>query len=90
MQCLTLPSVMPACGLEVLPGVRKRSKALPMSSAQTVQILITLAGILLGVAVFLFAPFGDIANGVIAFLIFIAAGTAAGFAYAKLANRQKS
>lgn len=61
-----------------------------MSSAQLVQILITLAGIAVAVAAFLFGPFGTAGNGVLALVIFIAAGTAAGFAYAKLANRQKS
>ncbi len=61
-----------------------------MSSAQLVQILITLAGIAIAVAVFMFGPLGTAGNGVLALVIFIAAGTAAGFAYAKLANRQKS
>ena len=60
-----------------------------MTSAQLVQILITLAGIAIAVAVFLFGPFGTIGNGVLALIIFIVAGTAAGFAYAKLAARQK-
>lgn len=58
-----------------------------MSTAQTVQILITLFGIALAVVVFLFGPFDMLVNGLIAFVIFVAAGTAAGFAYAKLSNR---
>ena len=58
-----------------------------MSTAQTVQILITLFGIALAVVVFLFGPFDMLVNGLIAFFIFLAAGTAAGFAYAKLSNR---
>ena len=58
-----------------------------MSTAQIVQILITLFGIALAVIVFLFGPYGMLVNGIIAFVIFVAAGTAAGFAYAKLSNR---
>jgi len=58
-----------------------------MSTAQIVQILITLFGIALAVIVFLFGPLEMIGNGVLAFLIFVTAGTAAGFAYAKLSNR---
>jgi len=60
-----------------------------MSSAQAVQIVITLVGIAIAVAVFLLAPFGMLVNGIIAFLIFVAAGTAAGFAYAKLSAARK-
>ena len=60
-----------------------------MSSAQIVQLLITLAGIAFAVIAFLFGPFGMVVNGIVAFLIFIAAGTAAGFAYARLANKRK-
>ena len=58
-----------------------------MSTAQIVQLLITLFGIALAVIVFLFGPYGMLVNGIIAFVIFVAAGTAAGFAYAKLSNR---
>lgn len=58
-----------------------------MSTAQLVQIVITLIGIALAVAVFLFGPFGTIVNGIVAFVIFVAAGTAAGFAYAKLSRK---
>jgi len=57
-----------------------------MSTAQIVQILLTLAGIALAVMVFLFGPFETLANGAIAFLIFIATGLAASFAYARLAT----
>ena len=60
-----------------------------MSSAQAVQLAITLAGILIATGAFLFLPFGMLVNGLIALVIFIAAGTAAGFAYARLANRQR-
>ena len=60
-----------------------------MSSAQAVQILITLIGIAMAVAVFLLAPFGTLVNGLVAFLIFVAAGTAAGYAYAKLQAARK-
>ena len=58
-----------------------------MSTAQLVQILITLFGIALAVVMFLFGPFEMIGNGIVAFLIFVAAGTAAGFAYAKLSRK---
>ena len=61
-----------------------------MSSAQIVQLLITLAGIAFAVLAFLFGPFGMVVNGIIAFVIFILAGTAAGYAYAKLASKRKS
>lgn len=57
-----------------------------MSTAQIVQILLTLAGIALAVMVFLFGPFGMLANGAAAFVIFIATGLAASFAYARLAT----
>ena len=58
-----------------------------MSTAQIVQILITLFGIALAVIVFLFGPYDMLLNGLIAFVIFVAAGTAAGFAYAKLSSK---
>lgn len=58
-----------------------------MSSAQLVQIVITLAGIAIAVAVFLFGPFDTLVNGIIAFAIFVAAGMAAAIAYAKLAKK---
>ena len=60
-----------------------------MSSAQAVQILITLVGIAIAVAVFLLAPFGMVVNGIIAFLVFLAAGTAAGYVYARLSAGRK-
>ena len=60
-----------------------------MSAAQTVQLLITLFGIALAVLAFLFGPFELLGNSVLALVIFIAAGTAAGFAYAKLARPRK-
>ena len=58
-----------------------------MSSAQIVQILITLFGIVLAMAVFLFAPFDMLVNGVIAFVVFVLAGMAAAIAYAKLMRK---
>lgn len=58
-----------------------------MSNAQIVQILITLFGIALAVVVFLFGPYGMIVNGLLAFVIFVAAGAAAGYAYARLSKR---
>ncbi|MCA3554735.1 hypothetical protein [Aestuariivirga sp.] len=58
-----------------------------MSTAQIVQIIITLAGIALAVAVFLFGPFDMLVNGVIAVVIFVLAGMAAAVAYARLAKR---
>lgn len=60
-----------------------------MSPAQAVQLLITLAGIALAVLVFLFGPYGMLVNGIIAFAVFIAAGTAAGYAYARLAAKRR-
>lgn len=60
-----------------------------MSSAQAVQILITLFGIALAVLVFLFGPFEVLGNGALAFVIFLAAGTAAGYAYARLSAKGK-
>jgi len=58
-----------------------------MSTAQIVQILITLFGIALAVVVFLFGPYDMLVNGVIAFVIFVLAGMAAAIAYAKLAKK---
>ena len=58
-----------------------------MSTAQFVQIIITLTGIALAVLVLLFGPFGMLVNGIIAFVIFVAAGMAAAITYAKLAKR---
>jgi len=58
-----------------------------MSAAQTVQILITIFGIALAMIVFLFGHFEMLGNGIAAFLIFVAAGTAAGYAYAKLSKK---
>jgi positive regulator of sigma E activity len=60
-----------------------------MSSAQAVQLLITFAGIALAALVFLFGPFEMLGNSLVALAIFIAAGTAAGYAYAKLYARRK-
>ena len=58
-----------------------------MSTAQIVQILITLFGIALAVVVFLFGPYSMLVNGVIAFVIFVLAGMAAAIAYARLAKK---
>lgn len=58
-----------------------------MSSAQLVQIIITLFGIALAVVVFLFGPYDMIVNGLIAFVIFVLAGMAAAIAYARLARK---
>lgn len=58
-----------------------------MSTAQIVQILITLFGIALAVIVFLFGPYDILVNGIIAFVIFVLAGMAAAIAYAKLARK---
>jgi hypothetical protein len=60
-----------------------------MSVAQIVQLLITLAGIAVAVMAFLYEPYGMLGNGLIALLIFIAAGPAAGVAYARLAAQRK-
>lgn len=58
-----------------------------MSTAQIVQILITLFGIALAVVIFLFAPYGLVVNGLIAFAIFVLAGMVAAIAYAKLSRK---
>jgi phage-related holin len=58
-----------------------------MSTAQIVQLLITLFGIALAVVVFLFGPYDMLVNGIIAFVIFVLAGMAAALAYAKLSNK---
>ena len=58
-----------------------------MSTAQIVQLLITLFGIALAVIVFLFGPYDMLVNGIIAFVIFVLAGMAAALAYAKLSNK---
>ena len=58
-----------------------------MSTAQIVQLLITLFGIALAVIVFLFGPYDMLVNGIIAFVIFVLAGMAAAIAYAKLSNK---
>ena len=60
-----------------------------MSSAQAIQLLITVFGIALAMLVFLFGPFELLGNSVAAVVIFILAGVAAGFAYAKLAAKRK-
>jgi hypothetical protein len=57
-----------------------------MSKAQLIQLLISMIGIVLAVLAFLFLPFGMVVNGIIAFVIFVAAGTAASFAYARIAS----
>lgn len=59
-----------------------------MSSAQIVQLLITIFGIALAVTAFLFGPFALLGNSLLALGIFIAAGTAAGYAYARLSGRR--
>ena len=58
-----------------------------MSTAQLVQIIITLTGIALAVVVFLFGPFDTLVNGIIAFAIFVAAGMAAALSYALLMRK---
>ena len=58
-----------------------------MSTAQIVQLLITMFGIALAVVVFLFGPYDMLVNGIIAFVIFVLAGMAAALAYAKLSNK---
>ena len=58
-----------------------------MSTAQIVQLLITLFGIALAMVVFLFGPYGMLVNGIIAFVIFVLAGMAAAIAYARLMKR---
>jgi hypothetical protein len=58
-----------------------------MSTAQIVQLLITLFGIALAVIVFLFGPYDMLVNGIIAFVIFVLAGMAAAIAYAKLTKK---
>jgi len=58
-----------------------------MSTAQIVQLLITLFGIALAVVVFLFGPYDMLVNGIIAFGIFVLAGMAAAIAYAKLTKK---
>ena len=60
-----------------------------MSSAQIIQLLITVFGIALAMLVFLFGPFALLGNVIAAVVIFIAAGVAAGYAYAKLQARRK-
>lgn len=60
-----------------------------MSTAQIIQLLITLFGIALAMLVFLFGPFGLVWNTVAAVVIFVLAGVAAGFAYAKLQAGRK-
>jgi hypothetical protein len=60
-----------------------------MSSAQIVQLLITVFGIALAMLVFLFGPFELFGNSIAAVAVFIAAGTAAGYAYAKLQARRR-
>ena len=58
-----------------------------MSTAQIVQLLITLFGIALAVIVFLFGPYDMLVNGIIAFVIFVLSGMAAAIAYAKLTKK---
>ncbi|MEI7601035.1 MAG: hypothetical protein WCJ41_17165 [Aestuariivirga sp.] len=58
-----------------------------MSTAQIVQLLITLFGIALAVIVFLFGPYDMLVNGIIAFVIFVLAGMAAAIAYARLTKK---
>lgn len=60
-----------------------------MSSAQAVQLLITVFGIALAMLVFLFGPFELLGNSLAAVAVFIGAGIAAGYAYAKLAARHR-
>ena len=58
-----------------------------MSTAQLVQIIITLTGIALAVVVLLLGPFSMLVNGIIAFAIFVAAGMAAALSYALLMRK---
>ncbi len=58
-----------------------------MSTAQIVQLAITLFGIAFAVVAFLFGPFGMLGNGLVAFLVFIVTGLIASFAYARLATQ---
>lgn len=60
-----------------------------MSSAQIVQLFITVAGIALAMLAFLFGPFELLGNSLAAVAIFLVAGIAAGYAYAKLAARRR-
>lgn len=60
-----------------------------MSSAQIIQLLITVFGIALAMLVFLFGPFALLGNIIAAVIIFILAGVAAGYAYAKLQARRR-
>jgi hypothetical protein len=60
-----------------------------MSSAQIVQLLITIFGIALAMLVFLFGPFELLGNVLAAVAVFVLAGVAAGFAYAKLAAKRR-
>jgi hypothetical protein len=60
-----------------------------MSPAQIVQLLITVLGIALAMLAFLFGPFELLGNSIAAVVIFIAAGTAAGYSYAKLQARRR-
>jgi hypothetical protein len=60
-----------------------------MSPAQIVQLLITVFGIALAMLVFLFGPFELVGNVLAAVAVFILAGIAAGFAYAKLSAKRK-
>lgn len=70
-------------------GGASLSKQPLMSKAQTVQLLISLAGIALAVTVFLFAPFGLVVNGILAFVIFVIAGAAASYVYARIASTKE-
>lgn len=60
-----------------------------MSSAQSIQLLVTLIGIVIAILMFLFGPFSLLGNSVAAVVIFILAGVVAGFVYAKLAAKHK-
>jgi hypothetical protein len=60
-----------------------------MSKPQTVQLLITVAGIALAMMAFFFGPFELIGNVVLAIAVFFAAGAAAGYAYARLATMEQ-
>ncbi len=60
-----------------------------MSSPQTVQLLITVFGTALAMLVFLFGPFELLGNSLAAVAVFVVAGIAAGFAYAKLSAKRK-
>lgn len=57
-----------------------------MTRARTAQLAITFTGMIAGAALFVLAPFPVLANGALAFLIFVATGAAANLASGRLAG----